>query len=594
MNRPSPQDSVWALIENSQDIIIVIERDGSITFVNQAVEPTLGYKPEELIGANAFDLIHEADREDIRERFASVIEQPGHATDRVQYRLYHHDGSIRWVESIGSNQYDTALDGFVINTRDITEHKEIESALRERNKELEALHFTANLFANRTTPIESLFEEFVHNFPQWFQYPEQTEVCISFNDILVESAAFDPDHVRITSEMNTPDKQPITIDIGYSAGIQEIQFLEEERQLVSTIATFLGEAIGRRQQEVQLILFKRAVEEAGHAVMITNDRGTIEYVNPEFEAQTGYKKEEAVGSTPRIVKSGKHDQAFYEQLWETILSGRIWTADLVNRRKDGSLYFVDQSIAPISNAEDEIVHFVAIESEVTQRRLREQKIQVLNRILRHNLRNSLNVIDGHISIIEDEIEESTLNPSVEAIKIQVDQLISISEKSAQIRDLFDTDDDGYTVCDLSKLIRELETDLREKYPNVNLSFDYPPKANVRGDYRLKVALEEAIENAIVHNDHAEPSVTITVGHSDTSPQKGGIEVYVSDNGPGISESERSVIEAGGETPLEHGSSIGLWVIVWIVSNFGGEVSIENQNPRGTRLILHLPGPSDGK
>lgn len=718
VNRPTSQDSVWALIENSQDIIIVIEADGSITFVNQAIESTLGYEPEELIGTNAFELIHEDDRADIRERFASVIEQPGYATDRVQFRMYHRDGSVRWAESIGSNQQDTGLDGFVINTRDITqrkrnehqleesqrfladvlnnveaavwmrdtesryllvnnefrdlfdisddvqvvgedpvnlfgeelgeqfrstdsqayqagetielqemvpidgqnrhyqtqitplydsngepyatcgiaaditEQKEIESALRERNKELEALHFTAALFATRSTPIENLFEDFVREFPKWFQYPEQTEVCVSFNDIVVESAAFDADHVRITSETKTPDERAITIDIGYSAGIEEIQFLKEERQLVETIATFLGEAVGSRQQEEQLNLFRLAVREAGHAVLITNNDGTIEYVNPAFEAQSGYTKEEAIGSTPRILKSGKHDQAFYEQLWDTILSGEKWTADLVNRRKNGSLYFVDLSIAPIRNAENEITHFVAIESEITQRRLREQKIQVLNRILRHNLRNSLNVIDGHTSLIGEEIQESALKSSVEAIHVHVDQLISLSDKSARIRDFFNTDDDDIAVCDLTILLRELEGELQEQYPDVNFIFDYPPTAKVQGDNRLKVALEEAIENAIVHNDHAQPSVTVTVKHPDNAHQMGGLDVYVSDNGPGIPEGEQSVIEAGTETSLEHGSGIGLWTIVWIVSSFGGEVSIENQEPRGTRLILHLPVPTE--
>jgi len=116
----------------------------------------------------------------------------------------------------------------------------------------------------------------------------------------------------------------------------------------------------RVERRRDLQAFREAVEHAGHSIYWTDPDGTIRYVNPAFERITGYSREEAVGATPRILKSGVHDEAFYAALWDTISAGEVWEHDLVNSRKDGTRYAVHQTIAPVTSDDGDVVRYVAV------------------------------------------------------------------------------------------------------------------------------------------------------------------------------------------------------------------------------------------
>jgi two-component system sensor histidine kinase/response regulator len=116
----------------------------------------------------------------------------------------------------------------------------------------------------------------------------------------------------------------------------------------------------------------RAVEQVADGVMITDRGGKILYVNPAFCRMSGYSPEEAIGATPRLVRSGKHDREFYQDLWYTIRAGRIWRGDITNRRKDGSLYIEEMVIAPVRDGGGTITNFIAIKQDVTERRAAEE------------------------------------------------------------------------------------------------------------------------------------------------------------------------------------------------------------------------------
>jgi PAS domain S-box-containing protein len=103
-----------------------------------------------------------------------------------------------------------------------------------------------------------------------------------------------------------------------------------------------------------------AVEQAADGVVITDTNGTIQYVNPAFPAITGYTREEVLGQNPRILKSGRLSPAVYEELWSTILSGRVWHGEVINRRKNGSLYTEEMQITPVRGSNGEIVSYIAI------------------------------------------------------------------------------------------------------------------------------------------------------------------------------------------------------------------------------------------
>jgi diguanylate cyclase (GGDEF)-like protein/PAS domain S-box-containing protein len=134
--------------------------------------------------------------------------------------------------------------------------------------------------------------------------------------------------------------------------------------------------LAARHQE-QIALQTVALESAANAVLVTDVRGVIKWVNPAFERLTGYTSDEAIGATPSMLRSGNHSPTFYRQMWETLAAGLTWSGELWNRRKDGTLYLEEQTITPVRGAGDAITHYVAIKQDVTARRRQEEQIRHL-------------------------------------------------------------------------------------------------------------------------------------------------------------------------------------------------------------------------
>jgi len=140
----------------------------------------------------------------------------------------------------------------------------------------------------------------------------------------------------------------------------------------------MAEADGSEPERMKFRSFRDAVENTGHSIYWTDTTGTIEYVNPAFEDQTGYTAEEAVGNDANILQSGVYDDRFYEELWNTILEGDIWKGEIINERKNGERYVAKQTISPITDDTGDIVRFVAINEGITdlresQERLKQQR-----------------------------------------------------------------------------------------------------------------------------------------------------------------------------------------------------------------------------
>ena len=128
-----------------------------------------------------------------------------------------------------------------------------------------------------------------------------------------------------------------------------------------------------------------ALDNTANSVMIANSQGVIIWANPAFTKLTGYALEEITGQTPSLLKSGKHDKAFYEDLWNTITNGKIWQGNLTNRRKDGSLYYGEQMITPVRSECGKITHFIGIMNDITARHLAEEELRLTHEKLCHVL-----------------------------------------------------------------------------------------------------------------------------------------------------------------------------------------------------------------
>jgi phosphoserine phosphatase RsbU/P len=133
----------------------------------------------------------------------------------------------------------------------------------------------------------------------------------------------------------------------------------------------------KESAQTQIQMLTNAVEQTADSIIIANKEGTIEYVNPAFESTTGFTRQEAIGQTPRILKSGVQDAAFYKKLWDTIRSGQVFRGTLANRKKNGEIFFAEQTITPMKGATGGITHYVTVIKDVTElRKLQEQQFQM--------------------------------------------------------------------------------------------------------------------------------------------------------------------------------------------------------------------------
>ncbi|MFD1586630.1 PAS domain S-box protein [Halorientalis brevis] len=342
-------------------------------------------------------------------------------------------------------------------------------------------------------------------------------------------------------------------------------------------------------------VLRRTVEQAGHAIMLVDTDGTIEYVNPAFERITGYTAAEAIGENPRLLNSGEHDKSFFADLWGTILSGEVWESELVNRRKDGSLMHVDHTIAPVTDYDGTIEKFVAVFTDVTEQKLERQQLQVLYRLLRHNLRNELNVVMGYGDAIRTETTDERVADYARAIEDACARLTRVSEKANTVHSTVNDVGSGTGCVDVVSTVAEQIDALRDACEHATISLTAPDgRAPVK--VPVVIAIEELLENAIDHNDAETPVVDLTIERNerrDGNPfgPESWVAITVSDNGPGIPAQERATVRAGKETPLQHGSGLGLWLVSWITRQVGGKIDIETHDPRGTTVSVFVPESS---
>ncbi|MGD8573582.1 MAG: EAL domain-containing protein [Gammaproteobacteria bacterium] len=157
----------------------------------------------------------------------------------------------------------------------------------------------------------------------------------------------------------------------------EEQVAQRTAELREINAELKVEIAERRRTEAEMVKLSSALTQAADAVMVTNREGVIEYVNPAFESVTGFPADSVIGRQPNVLKSDQHDAIFFEQLWETILSGEVFRGVLINRKRDGSDYHEEKTITPLRDDNGEITHFVATGKDITDRIKVQEKLEFL-------------------------------------------------------------------------------------------------------------------------------------------------------------------------------------------------------------------------
>lgn len=217
---------------------------------------------------------------------------------------------------------------------------------------------------------------------------------------------------------------------------------------------------------------------------------------------------------------------------------------------------------------------------------------LLGRILRHDIRNRLTVILGHLGELERSAQRSEgqvgradsgdLVTHTERLRTAVEELVTTAQKAHRVHALMGAPNRSRQPVDLVPAVRDRLSALERANPDATVSTDLPPSATVRADGLLGTVLDNLLENAVVHS-RSDPTVTVSV-----EVTRRTVLLRVADSCPTIPEAELRVFESGTETPLKHSKGVGLWLVIWVVEGYGGEVSFERVADDGNVVTVTLP------
>lgn len=279
-------------------------------------------------------------------------------------------------------------------------------------------------------------------------------------------------------------------------------FDEERNDEMSSLADEIALSLIAGMSQDKIRLQRVALESAANAIVITDTNGVIEWINPAFTTLTGWTAEEAVGDTPRILKSGNHSRTFYARMWQQLNAGEIWRGEMFNRRKDGTIYPEEQTITPVRDENGRIAHFVAIKQDISERKQQEEQIRFL---ALHDVLTSLpnrRAFEARLARITHDTRAS--HPSA-ILVLDVDEFKLVNDTA------------GHPVGDelLVELTSLLQAQLRPGDFLARLGGDefVVLLQNVEKDLALVIAerLRSAVEAMWFEHDHIVYTITISVG-----------------------------------------------------------------------------------
>ena len=386
--------------------------------------------------------------------------------------------------------------------------------------------------------------------------------------------------------------------------------LRDEQGTLFGALVVMHDVTAAHAAEASLRLRSAALEAAANAIVITDRDGAIEWANPAFTALTQYTLAEAVGRTPgQLLKSDAQPPAFYAELWRTIAAGEVWDGELVNRRKDGTLYPERLTITPVRDASGEIAHYIAIKRDLTEDRelqsrlLQSQKLESIGRLaggIAHDFNNLLTVINGTIDLATmglrpddplaaDLKEVRTAGARASAL---TRQLLAFSRQQVLRPRVLSL---NAVVQDLNRMLGRLIGE------DIVLTLELEPQiAPVLGD---PGQLEQVLVNLAVNARDAMPKGgTLAIGTDEVvldaqtphlvAPVPAGryVRLRVRDSGTGMDAATQSRIFEPFFTTKEagKGTGLGLATVYGIVQQSGGTLAVTSAPGAGSTFDVFLP------
>lgn len=380
-----------------------------------------------------------------------------------------------------------------------------------------------------------------------------------------------------------------------------------------TLISVAGRDLAARARSAQqLRLQAAALNAAATSILITDRQGTIQWCNPAFTELTGYTVAEAIGQNPRFLKSGKHDAVFYQHLWRRILSGRIWHGEIINKRRDGSLYTQEITITPVRDAHGQIAHFIAIEQDITLRKHAEAELrrardaaEAANRAktlflanMSHELRTPLNAVIGFANILlknrAGKLDAADLG-FLERIAANGKHLLGMIGQVLELSDIETQRVQLQSVpVALDRLVLEIiagfEFQLRDR--PLTLSARLPDRMTpLRTDEaKLKQVLVILVGNALKFTERGSIVLQVVVNETTRQP----VRVDVTDTGIGIPQDRLAAIFEAfqqadfGMTRKYGGVGLGLTLAKALCHLMGCRIEVRSEVDKGSTFSVILP------
>jgi PAS domain S-box-containing protein len=592
--RKRAENKYEALLQQAPDAVFLADaRTASIVEVNERAAELTGHARSDLETMSVLD-VHPPDE---RDRYAELFDTdfPDGPRDRfadgTPLYIRRADGTDCPVE-MGVSTVNIDGQAFVQSiVRDISTRREREQDLERTNEFLQQTQEAADLggweydlrsetlrWSDEVCRIHGLppeSEPTVSEALEFYHPDDRSTISDAFEELTTEGEAYDLE-LRIVAAGET---------VRWVRTIGRPVYGEDEA-IVAARGVF-QDITDRKERDRDLRIKSRALEESTVGITIADaDQSDlpIVYANEGFTRLTGYPTQRVLGDNCRFLQGEETDDATVTEIREAIESNSPIRTEILNYRADGTPFWNNLTIAPVTGADaEEVTHYVGIQEDVTAKKRRDRLIGVLNRILRHNLRNDMCVIIGFADTIAERAEGETARMA-RRISEKSTELSALSEKAQDFQTAV-RDPEPLAPRDVRADVEAVVTELRTEFPETDFSIEAAPCEDVMATDGLRLALRELGANAAQYGDFS----GVTYGIETT--EDGVVAIRVQDGGPGLPEMERQVLEAGRETPLEHGSGLGLWLVNWIVTGLGGEVSATVDD--GTTVTVRLSPAGDG-